>query len=104
MELSMGVSLLEGEFVQCNPLEYHTPQRYYNTSCCLCLNSNKSRGGSLFQFYRERYNCQVDVYGVWGDEDDDPRYVHIISCICAYGKSPESLKFSAPAEQNQALV
>ena len=30
------------------------------------------RGGSLFQFYRERYNCQVDIYGVWGDEADDP--------------------------------
>lgn len=29
------------------------------------------RGGSLFQFYRERYNCQVDIYGVWGDEADN---------------------------------
>ncbi|KAL7512377.1 hypothetical protein ACHAXN_009359 [Cyclotella atomus] len=32
------------------------------------------RGGSLFQFYRERYNCQVNVYGVWGEDGaDDPR-------------------------------
>jgi hypothetical protein len=31
------------------------------------------RGGSLFEFYRTKYNCEVNVYGVWGDEDDDPR-------------------------------
>jgi hypothetical protein len=31
------------------------------------------RGGSLFEFYRERYNCQVNIYGVWGDEGDDTR-------------------------------
>ncbi|KAL7479920.1 hypothetical protein ACHAW6_005642 [Cyclotella cf. meneghiniana] len=31
------------------------------------------RGGSLFEFYRSKYNCEVNIYGVWGEGDEDPR-------------------------------
>lgn len=27
------------------------------------------RNGSLFQYYRTKFNCQVNVYGVWGDRE-----------------------------------
>lgn len=26
--------------------------------------------GSLLEYYRTKFNCRVDIYGVWGDDDD----------------------------------
>ena len=26
--------------------------------------------GSLLEYYRTKHSCRVDIYGVWGDEDD----------------------------------
>ena len=67
----MGVFLPEGKFVIYSGVVNCFVSVHNLMFCNDKIDDN--RGGSLFQFYRERYNCQVDIYGVWGDEDDDPR-------------------------------
>lgn len=43
--------------------------------------------GSLLEYYRTKFNCRVDIYGVWGDGDDDLMCAPYVLCTSEEGKS-----------------
>jgi hypothetical protein len=40
------------------------------------------RGGRLFEFYRERFACRVDIYGDFNKDDDAERHDNASPMLC----------------------